>query len=591
MDCSLNIVNLIESSPITKLSGNYNNRFIGKIKDTFTDTQQQLFVSSFYCYLNYNKSSDFVIDLDNVWQWLGFGTKQKAKILLERHFTLEIDYKFLLNLTDKQINEGRGGHNREQIMLNINTFKLFCIKAATKKADEIHEYFVKLENLLHEIVQEESDELKQQLEQANQEIKGMEEKNKQEWEKNKALEREKILRRDYATNGPQIYIIRVKSFDNGQYVIKIGESSKGIEARYNEHKTKYSECLLLDCFSVAKSRNFEKFLHGHETIRKNIVKNLPNHEKENELFLIGKDLTYAMVTRIIESNLQKFNEYSPCDFKQMLEEVIQNMNPSNINIPTTNITDILQQVLQNQKIILDRLNQIEKKIIEPTPKTTTNFNQPLVNLGPRLQKINPETMTLIKTYESVSECINESKNVIKRPSINKAIVENTIYCGFRWSYRNREDDPNVLDNIEPTKKTRPQNLGYIAKLNQNKTEIINVYLDRKTAATLNGYQSSSSLDTPVKNGLLTNNHYYILFDNCDENIQEEFIQKWGEPLLYKDGVGMFDESNNLVEEYKCKYDCIKELKMSDKTLAKALDKNIMYNEHYFKKIGSKIQWL
>jgi hypothetical protein len=148
-----------------------------------------------------------------------------------------------------------------------------------------------------------------------------------------------------------------------------------------------------------------------------------------------------------------------------------------------------------------------------------------------------------------------------------------------------------LENIEPTKKTRPQNIGYIAKLNQNKTEIINVYIDRKTAATLNGYQSSSSLDTPVKNGTITNNHYYILFENCDENIQEDFIQKWGEPLLYKEGVGMFDESNNLVEEYKCKYDCIKELKMSDKTLAKALDKNIMYNEHYFKKIGSKIQWL
>jgi len=89
--------------------------------------------------------------------------------------------------------------------------------------------------------------LQQQLEQANQEIQGMEEKNKKEWEKNKALEREKILRRDYATNGPLIYIIRVKSYENGQYVIKIGESSKGIEGRYNEHKTKYSECMLLDC--------------------------------------------------------------------------------------------------------------------------------------------------------------------------------------------------------------------------------------------------------------------------------------------------------------------------------------------------------
>ena len=35
-------------------------------------------------------------------------------------------------------------------MLTINTFKKFCLKAETKKADEIHDYFIKLEELLQE---------------------------------------------------------------------------------------------------------------------------------------------------------------------------------------------------------------------------------------------------------------------------------------------------------------------------------------------------------------------------------------------------------------------------------------------------------
>jgi hypothetical protein len=96
MDCSLNIVNLIESSPITKLSGNYNSKFLTRIKDTFTDAQQHLFVSSFYCYLNYHSTNDFVIDLDNVWQWLGFSQKAIAKRTLEKYFTVENDYKVLL---------------------------------------------------------------------------------------------------------------------------------------------------------------------------------------------------------------------------------------------------------------------------------------------------------------------------------------------------------------------------------------------------------------------------------------------------------------------------------------------------------------
>ena len=144
MDCSLNIVHLIESNPITKLTNTYNNRFLTRIKETFTETQQQLFVSSFYCYLNYNQSTDYVIDLDNVWQWLGFSQKSIAKRTLEKYFVIENDYKILLYRSVEQTNEGRGGHNREQIMLNIKTFKMLCIKAATKKANEIHEYFIKL---------------------------------------------------------------------------------------------------------------------------------------------------------------------------------------------------------------------------------------------------------------------------------------------------------------------------------------------------------------------------------------------------------------------------------------------------------------
>ena len=38
----------------------------------------------------------------------------------------------------------------------------------------------------------------------------------------------------------------------------------------------------------------------------------------------------------------------------------------------------------------------------------------------------------------------------------------------------------------------------------------------------------------------------------------------------------------------CKYDCIKKLKISDKTLAKTLDKEIPYNGHYFRRLSEKI---
>jgi hypothetical protein len=233
--------------------------------------------------------------------------------------------------------------------------------------------------------------------------------------------------------------------------------------------------------------------------------------------------------------------------------------------------------------ILSKLNEKETKIV-------TGFNQQMPHLGPRLQQINPETLQLVKVYESVTEAMNEYKN-IKRPSISKAVEENTIYCGFRWLLVERNLDPNIIHIIQPTKQTKVQNVGYVAKLNQDKTEILNVYLNKKTAAQLNGYQSSSGLDNPVKNNTLSNGYYYTLYHTCDENLIEEFEEKNGSLLLYKNGIGQYDVNNNLVKEFSCKYDCIRELKMSDKTLAKALTNNIPYNNYYYKELGSKVKCL
>ena len=52
-----------------------------------------MFVASFYCYLKHDSSKDFVIDLDNVWEWLGFNKKHNAKYLLEKQFIVDSDYK------------------------------------------------------------------------------------------------------------------------------------------------------------------------------------------------------------------------------------------------------------------------------------------------------------------------------------------------------------------------------------------------------------------------------------------------------------------------------------------------------------------
>ena len=407
----------------------------------------------------------------------------------------------------------------------------------------------------------------------------------------KILEREKILLKEYATIGSIVYLIKVKTFENGEYIIKLGESRRGVKDRYNEHKSKYEECLLLDCFAVNKSKDFESFLHNHETIRGNRVSNLKGHETELELFLIGNLLSYKTILDIINNNVKFFNTNDTSKLElenEQLKLMLEMKTTSNDNL-------LIQELIKTVKQMSGKIDNMEKsneqilnKLNSQETKIVTGFNQQLPHLGPRLQKINPETLQLIKVYESVTEAMNENKN-IKRPSIAKAVEENTIYCGFRWQLVERNLDPNIIHSLEPTKETKVQNLGYIAKLNIDKNQILNVYLDRKTAAQQNGFESSSALDNPVKNGTIVNNQYYTLYDKCEADLINNFEANHGKPLLYKNGVGQYDLDNNLVNEFACKYDCIRELKMSDKTLAKALDKNVQYNGFYYKSIGNKLK--
>ena len=101
---SIDIVGLIESNPVTMLHANSQSKLVEKIKTKFTSYEQQLFISSFYCYFKYNSKTDFVIDLDSVWKWLGFTNKAHSKYTLEKNFTIDRDYKCLLTKVREQKN-------------------------------------------------------------------------------------------------------------------------------------------------------------------------------------------------------------------------------------------------------------------------------------------------------------------------------------------------------------------------------------------------------------------------------------------------------------------------------------------------------
>ncbi len=350
MNAQLNIVDLIENNTILNLSPDYNNRFINKVKETFTETQQQLFVSSFYCYLNYHQTNDFVIDLDNIWGWLGFSQKAMAKRSLEKYFIIDKDYKVLLCRSAEQTNDTKGGHNKQTILLNIRTFKLFCIKAGTAKANEIHEYFIKLEDIMNEIIKEECTELKEKIE--NQKIL-----NKLE----KELLREKTLIEQFPVNTQCVYYGLVDNTnENNEQLIKYGNSNN-LQQRVEQHKKIYTNFRLVNAFKVENKLHIENAIKNCEEIipykRVIEIKNV----NYTELLSIN-NLSFEKIDKIIK-NIITTIEYTPENYIKLLCE----------NKELKNEVDILKN--ENKKLKQKDNVTKNKEPNEPTEPTVKKIRR------------------------------------------------------------------------------------------------------------------------------------------------------------------------------------------------------------------------
>lgn len=162
---NIDITKFIEENPVAKLSGTYQSELLNIIKTEFTEFDQRVFLFNFYCSFNYDEENDFVIDLNQVWPWLGFTRKDHAKHLLIKEFEINTDYtiKTAPDKTGAVSQPLNGGQNKEQILLTIECFKVFCMTAKKPKAKLIRRYYVKLERLIQQIIKKQSNEMKNLL--------------------------------------------------------------------------------------------------------------------------------------------------------------------------------------------------------------------------------------------------------------------------------------------------------------------------------------------------------------------------------------------------------------------------------------------
>jgi phage anti-repressor protein len=153
---TVNFTELVRNSN-TKLSLNYESKMIDLLNTEFTEQESQWYITNLYIYMNYHPTNDYPINLENIFKMIGFANKGNAMKTIKSNFTKDEDYKTLLFPMEKQkhTDETRGGHNKENIMLNVDTFKNLCMLAKTDRGKQIRKYYVKLENIHNKIIKEE----------------------------------------------------------------------------------------------------------------------------------------------------------------------------------------------------------------------------------------------------------------------------------------------------------------------------------------------------------------------------------------------------------------------------------------------------
>ncbi len=419
---ALNIVELIENNPITRLSGTYQNKLLTKIKNNFTDTEQQLFVASFYCFLKYNQRNDFVIDLDNIWKWMGYNQKFKAKFSLEKNFKLDIDYKILLCQPAQQKNV-RGGHNKETILLTIRTFKLFCLKAGTEKAAQIHEYYIKMEETLQEVIQEESDELKLQLENKDKELenkdKELENKDKELENKDKELEkkdkekdkiREKTLIEQFPNNAQCVYYGIIDNLSqSGEKLIKFGNSNN-LKNRVVRHKDTYSNFTLVNAFKVENKLQIENAIKENQILNKRQRELTINNKKYIELLNID-GLSFTELDKIIQEIITSI-EYTPENYEKLLNE---NTELKKKLSEDKELNELILLKIENQKLKIENIKLIKKY------NTLIRKTKPIILDEDEDDAEGKEDLNNCKNYEeSINEITNEKKDA-------KNIINGKVY--------------------------------------------------------------------------------------------------------------------------------------------------------------------
>ena len=618
---------------ITSVLNHKNDELFTLIKSQMTETDEELFMTSYYLYLQYGKDNTaFVVDFDMVWKWAGFATVGNAKTLLKKHFIENRDFKTAFAVAKATLSSEKqhGGQNKEKILLTVNTFKKFCLKSSTIRAGEICDYYIKMENIMHQYTEN-------QLEKYQ--MKTIElQTNLKQSQIETSMKRSEVLI-EMSKNKNLVYVCKIQQLDNGNTIIKIGDTSD-IESRMKALNSKFAcKVIVLDIFLCDNSYRFEQFLHNSPEIVKYKYTNVINNmSSSTETYLINNYKQYDKIVRFINDNILKFTK--DIEFmKLLIEDKKLNVEKDKITLEKDKINlinglmpfcknveeihNLLDKLFnstikcnenQNEEMLQQETNEAKQETNEAkqetvaeqdtsTTKTETTQEEakqePVATSastshiqGPVVQIYHKDDLTkVVKVFNSISEAIrtfNTEQSGDDKPSftsIKHAFQHKILYLNHRWNLINRDEpNQNKAREIGETVTTKQRKCGQVAMLNLDKTKIVKVYpLSKDAAADI--LQHPSAICSAIKYGSVLDNHYWIHLKDLPVSLKEEYEKNKlipeKTPNIKGIKINVFNvKTNTLIKTFNSYVEINNELNISTKTIKKYMATSETYNAIY-----------
>jgi len=495
-----------------------------------------------------NDDRKFVIDLKDACELVGFKKIDQAKKLLFKRFEKDTDYIITNEL----------GKTKEQILINVTTFKCLCFFAKTDKGKLIRSYYHKIETIFFKFLEEQNTIDISAL------IYDMKKKNAFALHK-KLIESHK--------NKTLVYILKLDETDEDNYIIEI-VATEDIQKNVMKLRSDFSMCFITDVFPCVKFREFEKYILNRKDVKKNLV--------GINTIKISSEFTYNDLIKIMKKHVDKFDGLNPI---QKLEIARMKHKEFIINY-TANMEDIEMKNKLLQSVTSD-INKVDipHDLINSDPDSDSDNedDQAPQDRHRRVFKYNPTNLkTPIQTFMSLREAARSLKNPnIHDYHIRNASLHNTVCEGFRWYFSDDELEPppTIPDTItEATEKT-PHNKGLVAQISLDKSTIINVFPSQKDVIKTMKI-TSGHISVAISKGKLASNFYWDMYDNCSSELKATFKDPLPKPIRVgtcsKTVQRIDPETNEVLETFACIQEVASKYKICHKTLNKLSDTSDIY---------------